>query len=219
MHDSSLWSDAIAPELVLFVNIVSPTAHTAHCTVHCEVYSILFLSVAHCTQCTKSTGTGSIRQYCFSHCSHCAVCTVEYTLCTLYKVYSILFLSNTHCTLYTVYKVYQVYQVYTLYKVYQVYTLCIHCMLCSLQSTVHFQSSAVFLHPCSTLSRPVLNSAGFSQYCHNSGHPLYVRWAPVGVMIQLWYLELHDSPLELKGELQYLDENCHFRGEKMTILV
>ena len=38
-------------------------------------------------------------------------------------------------------------------------------------------------------------------------------------MIQLWFLELHDSPLELKGELQYLDENCHFRGEKMTILV
>ena len=37
--------------------------------------------------------------------------------------------------------------------------------------------------------------------------------------IQLWFLELHDSPLELKGELQYLDENCHFRGEKMTILV
>ena len=38
-------------------------------------------------------------------------------------------------------------------------------------------------------------------------------------MIQLWFLELHDFPLELKGELQYLDENCHFRGEKMTILV
>ena len=38
-------------------------------------------------------------------------------------------------------------------------------------------------------------------------------------VIQLWFLELHDSPLELKGELQYLDENCHFRGEKMTILV
>ena len=37
--------------------------------------------------------------------------------------------------------------------------------------------------------------------------------------IQLWYLELHDSPLELKWELQYLDENCHIRGEKMTILV
>ena len=37
--------------------------------------------------------------------------------------------------------------------------------------------------------------------------------------IQLWFLELHDSPLELKGELQYLDENCHIRGEKMTILV
>ena len=43
-------------------------------------------------------------------------------------------------------------------------------------------------------------------------------WAPEKV-IQLWFLELHDSPLELKGELQYLDENCHFRGEKMTILV
>ena len=39
------------------------------------------------------------------------------------------------------------------------------------------------------------------------------------IRIQLWFLELHDSPLELKGELQYLDENCHFRGEKMTILV
>ena len=38
-------------------------------------------------------------------------------------------------------------------------------------------------------------------------------------VIQLWFLELHDSPLELKGELQYLGENCHFRGEKMTILV
>ena len=37
--------------------------------------------------------------------------------------------------------------------------------------------------------------------------------------IQLWFLELHDSPLELKGELQYLGENCHFRGEKITILV
>ena len=37
--------------------------------------------------------------------------------------------------------------------------------------------------------------------------------------IQLWFLELHDSPLELKGELQYLDENCNFRGEKITILV
>ena len=39
------------------------------------------------------------------------------------------------------------------------------------------------------------------------------------ISIQLWFLELHDSPLELKGELQYLGENCHFRGEKMTILV
>ena len=37
--------------------------------------------------------------------------------------------------------------------------------------------------------------------------------------IQLLYLELHDSPLEFKGELQYLDENCHIRGKKMTILV
>ena len=45
------------------------------------------------------------------------------------------------------------------------------------------------------------------------------RMAMVGNRIQLWFLELHDSPLELKGELQYLDENCHFRGEKMTILV
>ena len=39
------------------------------------------------------------------------------------------------------------------------------------------------------------------------------------ITIQLWFLELHDSPLELKGELQYLGENCHFRGEKMIILV
>ena len=49
------------------------------------------------------------------------------------------------------------------------------------------------------------------------GHQNYEKIATL--KIQLWFLELHDSPLELKGELQYLDENCHIRGEKITILV
>ena len=51
------------------------------------------------------------------------------------------------------------------------------------------------------------------------GAQIMAHWKRREILIQLWYLELHDSPLELKGELQYLDENCHIRGEKMTILV
>ena len=37
--------------------------------------------------------------------------------------------------------------------------------------------------------------------------------------LRLWFLELHNSSLELKGELQYSGENYHIRGEKVTNLV
>ena len=56
-------------------------------------------------------------------------------------------------------------------------------------------------------------------YPQMSQSSLSFAFISLELTIQLWFLELHDSPLELKGELQYLDENCHFRGEKMTILV
>ena len=35
--------------------------------------------------------------------------------------------------------------------------------------------------------------------------------------LRLWFLELHNSPLELKGELQYSGENYHIRGEKSRL--
>ena len=98
-----------------------------------------------------------------------------HTVHCMYKVYSILFRStahSAHCTQCTK------------------CTKCTHCahtagcVLCKAQSIFsHLQ--CFFKPPCSnssTLSRPVLNSAGFSQYCHNSGHPLYIRWAPIRVI-------------------------------------